>query len=207
MIPVPGHVAGTPYGQRGKHWSCDRDANGNGIHTGVDYPAPIGTLVVAARPGVACYCNHGSAFGDHQLEVRCDDGTRDFFAHMSTRSVADGATVIAGQSVGKIGDEGNVTGSHLHFERHATTTGGWSCAVVRDPAPSIDYIDEDEMTDDDWTKLRGIVHDEVVANNKAATDSVWDEALTVTKPNGQDEQKSARQVLRETWQRVAKLAG
>ena len=65
--------------------------------------------------------------------------------------------------------------------------------------------EDDEMTPDDWDKLRGIVRDEVERNNKGATDSVWDEAQTVTKPNGQDEQKSMRQIARETWQRVAKL--
>jgi hypothetical protein len=64
---------------------------------------------------------------------------------------------------------------------------------------------EDEMTPADWDKLRDIVRDEVERNNKGSTDAVWDESLTVTKPNGDDEQKSTRQVLRETWQRVAKL--
>jgi hypothetical protein len=64
---------------------------------------------------------------------------------------------------------------------------------------------EDEMTPEDWDKLRNIVRDEVERNNKGATDAVWDESLTVTKPNGEDDQKSTRQVLRETWQRVAKL--
>jgi hypothetical protein len=65
--------------------------------------------------------------------------------------------------------------------------------------------EEDDMTSEDWEKLRRIVREEVASNNKASTDSVWDESLTVTKPSGQDEQKSTRQVLRETWQRVAKL--
>lgn len=139
MIPVPGYGVGTPYGRRGPYWSCDRDAAGNGIHTGVDYPAPVGARVVAARPGTAVYSSHGSAFGYHQLDIRCGDGTRDFYAHMPSRAVADGARVEAGQTVGKVGSEGNVTGPHLHFERHATETGGWSCAVVRDPAPSINY--------------------------------------------------------------------
>lgn len=157
-VPVPGVAIGTPYGRRGPYWSCDRDAYGNGIHTGCDYPAPVGTKVVAARPGKAVYSNHGSAFGYHQLDILCDDGTRDFYAHMTTRTVADGARVEAGQQVGKVGAEGNVTGPHLHFERHATHTGGWSCSVVRDPAPSINYKggkDDDDMplSDDDIKKI------------------------------------------------------
>lgn len=67
-------------------------------------------------------------------------------------------------------------------------------------------VEEDEMTGKDWDKLRGIVAEEVARNNKAATDSVWAEGVEVTKPNGQAEDKSTRQLLRETWQRVAKMA-
>jgi murein DD-endopeptidase MepM/ murein hydrolase activator NlpD len=137
--PVPGKLQGTKYGARGSYWSCRKDAAGNGIHTRVDYPAPVGTQVVAARPGTAWWVNHGSAFGNHQLEVRCGDGTRDFYAHMTSRAVGNGTKVAAGQQVGRVGAEGNVTGPHLHFERHATETGGWSCTVVRDPAPSVKY--------------------------------------------------------------------
>jgi len=130
---------GTPYGKRGSYWSCNRDSSGNGIHTGVDFPAASGTKVTAARPGTAVYANHGSAFGYHQLEIKCSDGTRDFYAHMRTRSVANGAKVQAGQKVGEVGAEGNVTGPHLHFERHNPSTGPWSCSVVRDPAPSVNW--------------------------------------------------------------------
>jgi murein DD-endopeptidase MepM/ murein hydrolase activator NlpD len=137
--PVPGYDVSTPYGKRGSYWSCDPDAYGNGIHTGVDYAAPTGTKVVAARPGTAVYSSHGAAFGYHQLDIKCGDGTRDFYAHMTTRTVGNGAHVEAGQAIGKVGAEGNVTGAHLHFERHATESGGWSCSVVRDPAPSINY--------------------------------------------------------------------
>jgi hypothetical protein len=65
--------------------------------------------------------------------------------------------------------------------------------------------DEDEMTSEDWDKLRRIVSEELAQNNPITTDHVWDERVTVTKPNGDTETKSALQVLRETWQRVAKL--
>lgn len=181
----------TPYGRRGPYWSCDEDAHGNGIHTGADFAAPSGTLVVAARPGTLVHCSHGSAFGNHQVEVRCSDGTRDFYAHM--RSRAGEGPIDAGARVGEVGSEGNVTGPHLHFERHATTSGGWSCSVVRDPQPSIDWED-DEMTDDDWDRLRDIVREEV--------ENSWQRHMTVTKPNGEDEAKRREQILRETWQEV-----
>lgn len=138
MKPVPGRVVGTPYGRRGPWWSC-RQVAGLGIHTGVDFPAPVGTPVVAARGGRVVYANHGSAFGFHQLEIKRGDGTRDFYAHMSRRTVANGALVRAGHKIGEVGDEGNVTGPHLHFERHSVSSGGWSCSIVRNPQPSIDF--------------------------------------------------------------------
>ena len=137
--PVPGHSIGTPYGRRGSWWSCDENAAGEGIHTGVDYPAPIGTEVVAARGGRVVYCNHGSAFGSHQFEILPGDGTRDFYAHLTSRTVGDGTEVGTGYPVGKVGAEGNVSGPHLHFERHTVAAGGWSCSVVTNPQPSIDY--------------------------------------------------------------------
>ena len=139
VTPVPGYSISTPYGRRGPYWSCDQDSQGNGIHTGADYAAPAGSQVVAARGGRAVYCSHGSSFGYHQLEILPGDGTRDFYAHMPSRAVADGSQVTAGQTIGKVGSEGNATGPHLHFERHSVSSGGWSCAVVRDPAPSINY--------------------------------------------------------------------
>jgi hypothetical protein len=160
--PVPGHSVSTPYGKRGSYWSCNEDANGNGIHTGADYAAPAGTKVVAARGGKVVYCNHGSAFGSHQMEVVPGDGTRDFYAHMQGRALANGAQVAAGAKVGSVGSEGNATGPHLHFERHKVASGGWSCSVVVDPAPSINYQsggasggggDEDDMqTSDEITE-------------------------------------------------------
>ncbi len=188
VTPVPDHpTVDTPYGRRGPYWSCDRNAAGDGIHTGADYAAPAGATVVAARPGNLVHCHHGSAFGSHQVEVRCEDGTRDFYAHMRKRIPA--GNVDAGQRIGEVGAEGNATGPHLHFERHATTTGGWSCSVVRDPAPSIEW--EDEMTPDDWERMEDLIRR-----------VVWEEHMTVTQPNGSDASKAREQVVRETYQTV-----
>jgi hypothetical protein len=138
MIPVPGASIGTPYGKRGPYWSCSPDAAGHGKHTGVDYPAAAGSAVVAARAGTVHHCHHGDAFGAHQIEITPGDGTRDFYAHMSRR-VGNGVKVSAGEWVGDVGSEGNATGPHLHFERHTVASGGWSCAIITDPKPSIDH--------------------------------------------------------------------
>ena len=146
--PVPGYKVTTPYKKRGPSWSCDEDGNGNGVHTGVDYAAPTGTKVVAARPGKAVHSSHGSAFGNHQVDVLAGDGTRDFYAHMRSR-VANGTEVKAGDKVGEVGTEGNVTGAHLHFERHATESGGWSCSIHRDPGPSINHGGQDWRAEGD----------------------------------------------------------
>jgi murein DD-endopeptidase MepM/ murein hydrolase activator NlpD len=191
MSPVPDSpFVDTPYGRRGPYWSCDRDSHGDGIHTGADFGAPTGTRVVAARPGQLVHCDHGSAFGSHQVEIRCEDGTRDFYAHMRTR--AKEGHVQAGDKVGEVGAEGNVTGPHLHFERHATTTGGWSCGVVRDPQPSIDWEDQ-EMTEEDWDRMEKLVQ------------RVWSDHMDVTQPgSGQVTTKARQQVLRELWQKVTK---
>lgn len=193
MNPVPDYPGvDTPYGRRGPYWSCDEDSHGNGIHTGADFAAPVGAKVVAARPGTVVHSNHGSAFGNHQVDVVCSDGTRDFYAHMRFR-VAEG-NIEAGSKVGEVGSEGNVTGPHLHFERHATQYGGWSCSVVRDPQPSIDWEEEEEMNEQDWDKLRKIVAQEV--------EDGWQKHMKVTKPDGSDEEKRREQVVRETWQEI-----
>jgi hypothetical protein len=74
---------------------------------------------------------------------------------------------------------------------------GWTEDLNGVNLPLFGMDEEDEMKPEDWDKLRDIVAQEV--------GKVWTEAVTVTKPNGQKEEKSAEQVLRETWQRVAKL--
>ena len=134
-MPVPGKKVTTPFKRKGKHWrAC-------GWHTGVDFAAPAGAKVVAARPGKVVHVNFGSAFGRHQFVVIYTSGkTADFYAHTTTRP-PNGARVKAGQAIAKVGKEGNVTGPHLHFERLALVNGKprWSCSLVRDPAASLQW--------------------------------------------------------------------
>ena len=102
--PVPGFSVGTAFHARGPHWkTCDVE-HGEGLHTGVDIPAPVGTQVVAARKGVTAHVDYGTeSFGPNQLTVQCSDGTEDFYAHMSSR-IGAGIQVDAGDQIGAVGN-------------------------------------------------------------------------------------------------------
>lgn len=126
--PVPGYSVSTAFKKTGSHWaSC-------GWHTGQDYAAPEGQTIVAARGGVCFHVNYGSSFGNHQFVIEPGDGTEDFYAHCRTRPPI-GATFGIGEAIAEVGQEGNATGPHLHFERHPTM-GQWNCGNMADPMQS-----------------------------------------------------------------------
>lgn len=109
--PVPGYKVSTPYKKPGQLWKA-------GYHTGVDYKAPTGTLVVAAQPGRVLEVGRVS-WGDSYgiaIIVLHRDMTRSIYAHLSKTLVTRGQTLQMGDRIGKVGSTGNSTGSHLHFE-------------------------------------------------------------------------------------------
>jgi hypothetical protein len=115
--PVPGRSITTPFGREGSFWAA-------GYHTGDDYAAPIGTRVQATRAGrvVGAGWNIlGAAYG-RQVIVETD-GIRHLYAHLSRVSVSAGQNVAQGQKLGEVGDTGNVTGPHLHYEERRSPYG------------------------------------------------------------------------------------
>jgi murein DD-endopeptidase MepM/ murein hydrolase activator NlpD len=59
----------------------------------------------------------GSASGYGTLVVVSHgNGISTAYAHMSALLVGEGDTVSQGETIGRIGNEGNSTGPHLHFE-------------------------------------------------------------------------------------------
>lgn len=114
--PVPGKKITSAYRIPGKHWSC-------GYHTGVDYAAPTGTPVVAAKFGKVLEAKDGVSFGpSYGLAVIIDhgQGVRAVYGHLSKINVKAGDKVGAGDKIGEIGSTGNSTGPHLHFEARIT---------------------------------------------------------------------------------------
>ena len=75
-----------------------------------------GKPVVAVLGGKIVWSNNnGGAYG-RWIGLRATNGRDYVYCHLSVRSVSTGATVTAGQKIGEVGETGNATGPHLHFE-------------------------------------------------------------------------------------------
>jgi murein DD-endopeptidase MepM/ murein hydrolase activator NlpD len=89
------------------------------FHAGIDIGGGMGAQVRAARDGYVTYAGYASGYGTLVVVSHGTVGGRDLstaYAHLSSISVNEGESVSQGQRVGGIGDEGNSTGPHLHFE-------------------------------------------------------------------------------------------
>ena len=106
--PLPGHT----------YISChfgEVDAFGNAGHRGTDIPAPEGTPILAAHSGTVLVSGWNDSYGNQVLlDNGADLSTR--YAHMTQTAVTAGEAVTAGQVIGYVGNTGDSTGFHLHFE-------------------------------------------------------------------------------------------
>jgi murein DD-endopeptidase MepM/ murein hydrolase activator NlpD len=89
------------------------------FHAGIDIGAPYGAPVWAADDGTVVYAGYASGYGTLVLISHGTVNGQDLttgYAHMSQLAVSEGQHVGRGQQVGNVGNEGNSTGPHLHFE-------------------------------------------------------------------------------------------
>lgn len=110
-IPRPGvavkPASGTVTSGYGARWGAH--------HDGVDIANRIGTPVYAVTDGVVLESGPASGYGQW-IRVRQDDGTTGIFGHVDQSFVREGQRVTAGQQIGTVGNRGNSTGPHLHYE-------------------------------------------------------------------------------------------
>lgn len=88
-------------------------------HNGVDFGAPIGTVVFAALDGVVTLTRGGDAWNGgygNYIVIKHSNGIQTLYAHLSSIGIDQGETVSRGQSIGRSGNSGQSTGPHLHFE-------------------------------------------------------------------------------------------
>jgi murein DD-endopeptidase MepM/ murein hydrolase activator NlpD len=128
-FPLPPHSGfydNHNWGQRSKHWA--------GIHTGDDYSVGCGTPVLSATAGTIQVLTDQAWAGPWLVIVSTGNGRlATWYAHMGGLAVHAGQHVKPGQVIGVVGDQGNTTGCHLHFELHPD--GGSIYQDTTDPDP------------------------------------------------------------------------
>ncbi|SDN42381.1 Murein DD-endopeptidase MepM and murein hydrolase activator NlpD, contain LysM domain [Geodermatophilus siccatus] len=87
------------------------------LHGGVDIAAPIGTPIYAAHSGVVARAGTATGFG-YAVYIRGDDGAVTVYGHVNQYFVRAGERVVAGELIAEVGNRGQSTGPHLHFEVH-----------------------------------------------------------------------------------------
>ena len=87
------------------------------MHWGIDLAAPLGTPIYAATDGVVLRAGPASGFGN-AVYIQDADGNVEIYGHMKYYDVRAGEVVHAGDQIAKVGNQGQSTGPHLHFEIH-----------------------------------------------------------------------------------------
>jgi murein DD-endopeptidase MepM/ murein hydrolase activator NlpD len=106
------------------------------FHAGTDLGAPIGTPVLAAVAGQVITADFLGGYG---LTVVLQHGQgldESLYGHLSEIFVQPGDQVEQGSVIGRVGNTGNSTGPHLHFEWRHLTPGGW---VAVDAGAHLEY--------------------------------------------------------------------
>jgi murein DD-endopeptidase MepM/ murein hydrolase activator NlpD len=86
-------------------------------HDGLDFPAPVGTPVVAVLGGRIVGASHKGALGN-TVEIDHGNGLVTRYAHLARFSATTtvDACVVAGDVIAFVGNTGIAAGPHLHLE-------------------------------------------------------------------------------------------
>ena len=87
----------------------------NQFHRGIDIAVPEGTEVYAAHDGTVTTATYDADYGNY-IVIEDAQGFTTKYAHLQSMNVSAGQTVKHGAVIGKTGNTGASTGSHLHLE-------------------------------------------------------------------------------------------
>ncbi|HAN17930.1 MAG: hypothetical protein A2X13_10550 [Bacteroidetes bacterium GWC2_33_15] len=90
--------------------------NSSTMHYGMDFTGPEGADVFATGDGVVVEAGY-SLFGyGNRLTIDHGFGYKTVYAHLNEISVENGQKIKRGDVIGKLGNTGRSTGTHLHYE-------------------------------------------------------------------------------------------
>ncbi|OGX79333.1 peptidase M23 [Exiguobacterium sp. SH31] len=90
------------------------------FHNGIDIAAKVGTPIYAAADGKVIDVKTSGPYGKHVFIEHDLNGQKwtTVYAHMHKIEVKKGQALLQGEGIGQIGNTGNSSGPHLHFEVH-----------------------------------------------------------------------------------------
>jgi murein DD-endopeptidase MepM/ murein hydrolase activator NlpD len=118
VFPIKGKHS---YGGSGNRFGAARSGH---THQGQDVLAKCGTKLVAARGGVIKAKQYQSAAGYYLVINAADTGVDMAYMHLKHPSpYSEGDRVHTGDQIGVVGETGDATACHLHFEEWSSP--GW----------------------------------------------------------------------------------
>jgi len=112
------------------------------IHQGQDVLARCGTPLVAARGGTVIQRAFQSLAGNYLVIQDPITGQSNVYAHLRTPAIVRrGQHVETGQAIGVVGETGDATACHLHFELW-TAPGWYQGGSPIDPLPTLKAWDK-----------------------------------------------------------------
>lgn len=101
------------YSDGSAHWGVDIGLYDDGTNVSE------GSVILASRDGVVVTVyndgNWNTGYGNYCV-IDHGDGVQTLYAHSKDIRVCEGDSVVQGQPIGIVGDTGNTTAPHLHFE-------------------------------------------------------------------------------------------
>jgi len=85
-------------------------------HQGIDISSPVGTPIKASGSGIVIYSGNTIKGYGNLVILRHPGEWVTVYAHNEVNLVEEGMGVEKGQVIAKVGQTGNATGPHLHFE-------------------------------------------------------------------------------------------
>ncbi len=119
VLPVAGGRLTSTFGAR---WGT--------LHAGIDLAAPMLTPEYAAADGIVLEAGPAGGYGN-AVHIQHENGDVTVYGHMEEILVLPGQVVRAGDTIALLGNRGQSTGPHLHFE---VRVGGLDGQKV-DPVP------------------------------------------------------------------------
>lgn len=108
----------------GYGWQVNFRNSEMGFHSGVDLQAPAGTPVLAAQDGTVAFAATQGNYGN-LVVLNHSGGLQTRYAQLATIDVAVGQTLGRGDRLGTVGQTGDATTPHLHFEVRSNSSLGW----------------------------------------------------------------------------------